>query len=61
MLLISIYHMTLTGETFNPSDYETFNKPNIKQSKISITQALEVLKANGIDISQLDLSSIDNT
>lgn len=61
MLLISIYHMTLTGETFNPSDYETFNKPNIKQSKISITQALEVLKTNGIDISQLDLSSIDNT
>lgn len=53
--------MTLTGETFNPSDYETFNKPNIKQSKISITQALEVLKTNGIDISQLDLSNIDNT
>lgn len=58
MLLISIYHMTLTGEIFHPSDYETFNKPDSKPSNISVTQALEVLKAKGIDISHLDLSNI---
>ncbi|MGO5579006.1 IS110 family transposase, partial [Catenibacterium mitsuokai] len=33
MMLVSIYHMILTGETFNPSDYESFRnpKPPIKQ------------------------------
>ena len=28
MMLVSIYHMILTGETFNPSDYESFRNPN---------------------------------
>ena len=27
MMLVSIYHMILTGETFNPSDYESFKNP----------------------------------
>ena len=45
MILISIYHMTKTGENFNPSDY----------------QALELLKSMDIDISQINLFSIQQT
>ena len=35
MMLTSIYHMILTGEVFNPSDYDSFKNP--KPSKISLT------------------------
>lgn len=36
MMLVSIYHMILTGESFNPSDYESFKNPKpILQSKFT--------------------------
>lgn len=31
MILVSVYHMILTGETFNPSDYESFMNSNPKK------------------------------
>ena len=30
MMLVSIYHMILTGEVFNPSDYQSFKAPKSK-------------------------------
>lgn len=30
MMLVSIYHMILTGEIFNPSDYQSFKAPNME-------------------------------
>ena len=46
MMLVSIYHMILTGETFNPSDYESFKnpKPPIKQQVLTEESAIEFLK-----------------
>lgn len=29
MMLVSIYHMILTGKVFNPSDYESFKSPKL--------------------------------
>jgi hypothetical protein len=53
-LLVSIYHMVLTGEIFNPSDYETFqNKQPKKKANITTTEALEHLKSLGVDISTI--------
>ncbi|MGO5478523.1 transposase, partial [Catenibacterium mitsuokai] len=45
MMLVSIYHMILTGETFNPSDYESFRnpKPPIKQQDLTEESAIEFL------------------
>lgn len=54
MMLVCIYHMILTGEKFNPSDYESFRnpKPLIKE-KISEESAIEFLKKSGYDVSKL--------
>ena len=61
MMLVCIYHMILTGERFNPSDYESFKnpKPKIKKNKSSYTvdSALEFLKSQGIDISSIKVIS----
>lgn len=59
-LLISIYHMILTGEIFNPSDYESFQKPESKSKQndtanITTQQALEHLKSIGVDISNIEI------
>ncbi|MFR2821687.1 MAG: hypothetical protein ACLTBQ_03560 [Thomasclavelia sp.] len=32
IMLVNIYHMILTGESFNPSDYQSFKAPNSKKS-----------------------------
>ena len=55
MMLVSIYHMILTGETFNPSDYESFRnpKPPIKQQDLTEESAIEFLKKSGFDVSKL--------
>lgn len=53
MMLTSIYHMILTGEQFNPSDYESFKNPKPKNIKpnYSIESALEYLQSQGFDTS----------
>lgn len=55
MMLVSIYHMILTGETFNPSDYESFRnpKPPIKQQVLTEESVIEFLKKSGFDVSKL--------
>ena len=52
MMLVCIYHMILTGETFNPSDYESFKNPKPKKEKnqYTVESALEFLKSQGIDV-----------
>lgn len=54
MILVSIYHMILTGETFNPSDYQLFKAPNSK-GNVELTEesAIEFLQKSGFDISKL--------
>lgn len=54
MMLVSIYHMILTGEKFNPSDYESFKNPK-PSKKVHITEetAIEFLKKSGFDVSKL--------
>lgn len=53
-LLVSIYHMILTGEIFNPSDYEETTKPKPSKNKnISKEEALAVLQNLGFDISSI--------
>ncbi|MZT11885.1 IS110 family transposase, partial [Catenibacterium sp. co_0103] len=55
MMLVSIYHMILTGGIFNPSDYESFKnpKPPIKQQILTEESAIEFLKKSGFDVSKL--------
>ena len=54
MMLVSIYHMILTGESFNLSDYESFKNPKpIVQSKFIEELAIEFLKKSGYDVSHL--------
>ena len=47
--------MILTGEKFNPSDYESFRnpKPPIKQQNLTEESAIEFLKKSGFDVSKL--------
>lgn len=54
MMLVSIYHMILTGEVFNPSDYESFKNPKPSvQPKMTEESAIEFLKKSGYDVSKL--------
>lgn len=55
MMLVSIYHMILTGEVFKPSDYETFKNPHpsVKQQELTEKSAIEFLKKSGFDVSKL--------
>ena len=57
MMLVSIYHMILTGEEFNPCDYESFMdpKPNVNPS-LTVEKALNFLKQSGIDISSIPIN-----
>lgn len=58
MLLVSIYHMLLTGEVFNPSDIESFKNPKPIQPKyLTADIALQFLQQSGYDISSIQLSS----
>ena len=55
MMLVSIYHMILTGETFNPSDYESFKNPKPQREKniYTVETALDFLKSQGFDVSSI--------
>lgn len=55
MILVSIYHMILTGEKFNPSDYESFKNPKQRKEKNNYTveTALDFLKSQGFDVSSI--------
>ena len=57
MMLVSIYHMILTGEEFQPTDYESLMNPksNTDQS-LTIEKALNFLKQSGIDISSIPVN-----
>ena len=54
MMLVSIYHMILIGERFNPSDYESLKNPkSLAQSKLTEESAIEFLKKSGYNVSSL--------
>lgn len=58
MLLVSIYHMLLTGEVFNPSDIESFKNPKpIPPKYLTADIALQFLQQSGYDISSIQLPS----
>ena len=51
-MLVAIYHMILTGEVFNPCDYDEITNPKSSKNKnISKEEALSVLANLGYDIS----------
>ena len=54
MMLISIYHMILTGESFNPSDYEELMNPKPRDPReFTIESAVDFLKSSGADINTI--------
>lgn len=58
MLLTSIYHMLLTGESFNPSDYFTYQKSSSNKLVVLTPEiAIQFLQSQGIDISSISLHS----
>ena len=57
MMLISIYHMILTGESFNPSDYEELMNPKPRKPReFTIESAVDFLKSSGADINTIIVS-----
>ena len=61
-ILVSIYHMIITGEVYNPVDYDTYNKPKSETSKnnnndITVEEALELLKSKGYNTDSLQITS----
>ena len=51
MMLICIYHMILTGESFHPSDYDELMNPKPRKSRdLTIESAVDFLKNSGTDI-----------
>ena len=58
MMLVAIYHILLTGETFNPSDIEEIHNPKTSKNKtLTIESALTFLKEQGLDISSINLDT----
>lgn len=58
MMLVAIYHILLTGETFNPSDIEEIHNPKTSKNKtLTIESALIFLKEQGLDISSINLDT----
>ena len=53
MMLTCIYHMVLTGETFNPSDLKPACKPKPKKQVLSDETVFAYLAAQGYDVSSL--------
>ena len=59
MMLIAIYHILLTGETFNPSDIEEIHNPKTSKNKtLTVESALTFLKEQGLDISSINLVAL---
>lgn len=57
MILVSIYHMIKTGESFNPSDYESLMDPRPKKDELTTSKALSFLQSQGYDISSIRISA----
>lgn len=58
MMLVTIYHILLTGETFNPSDIEEIHNPKTSKNKtLTIESTLTFLKEQGLDISSINLDT----
>ena len=57
MMLTCIYHMIQTGEVFNPSDYESFDKPVQRKVELTDENAIAFLVAQGYDVSSLAKTS----
>ena len=57
MMLTCIYHMIQTGEAFNPSDYESFEKPTPRKVALTDESAIAFLAAQGYDVSSLTKAS----
>ncbi len=55
MMLVACYHIILTGEVFNPSDYEDITKPKPSKNKLTLEVALAYLSKNGYDTSSISL------
>lgn len=58
MLLVSIYHMILTGESFHPSDYEELMNPKPKsysRNELTKTTAIEFLKSQGVSLQDVQV------
>ena len=56
MMLVCIYHMILTGEEFNPCDYESLTNPKPKKEPImTVESALQFLKDSNFDFSSIQL------
>ena len=53
MMLTCIYHMIQTGEVFNPSDYNDFDKPVTRKVVLNDENAIAYLASKGYDISSL--------
>jgi len=53
MMLICIYHMIQTGEVFNPSDYDNFDKPATRKVVLNDENAMAYLASQGYDISSI--------
>ena len=53
MMLTCIYHMILTGEAFNPSDYKELKNPVPRRVVLSDENVIAHLAAQGYDVSSL--------
>ena len=56
MILVCIYHMLLTGETFKPYDFDELSNPVFKEQSaskpLSETEAVELLQSLGYTVSR---------
>lgn len=58
-ILVAIYHIILTGEVFNPSDFEKVTNSNPSKNKnFTKEDALNLLKNLGYDVSSIESSSV---
>ena len=56
MILTSIYHIILTGEVFNPSDIDTYNKTKSFKKELTPELALKFLQESEYDISSISIN-----
>ena len=55
MMLTSIYNMLLTGEVFNPSDYDSLKNPRPAKPSYTPESAVQYLASLGVDTSSIKL------
>ncbi|MCL2841521.1 MAG: hypothetical protein FWE05_12215 [Defluviitaleaceae bacterium] len=53
MMLTCTYHMIQTGEVFNPSDYDNFDKPVTRKVVLNDENAIAFLATQGYDVSSI--------